>query len=99
MLRIETETDGSRMILRLIGRVSANCIKELRECVENRTCAMILDLAEVRLVDLQSVRFLCDCQDRDIELRNCPPYILEWIRRERVEGQNRSVGRRKFSDR
>jgi hypothetical protein len=47
---------------------------------------MILDLAQVDLIDLQSVRFLRDCQDRKIELRNCPPYILEWIRRERVEG-------------
>ena len=99
MLRIETETAGPRMILRLIGRISANCIEELRECVENRPGPKILDLAEVHLVDLQSVLFLCDCQDRNIELRNCPPYILEWIRRERVEGQNRSLGRRKFSDR
>ena len=89
MLRIETETDGPRMILRLIGRISANCIEQLRENVKNRACVMILDLTEVHLVDLQSVRFLRDCQDQRIELRNCPPYILEWIRRERVEGQNR----------
>ena len=99
MLRIETETDGRRMILRLIGRISAGCVEELRERVENRSCVMILDLAEVHLIDLQSVRFLCDCQDRNIELRNCPPYIVEWIRRERVEGQNQSSGGRKFSDR
>ena len=99
MLRIETETDGRRMILRLIGRISAGCVEELRERVENRACVVVLDLAEVQLVDLQSVRFLCDCQDQNIELRNCPPYILEWIRRERVEGQNQSSGGRKFSDR
>ena len=74
------------MILRLIGRISAGCVEELRERVENRACIMILDLAEVHLVDLQSVRFLRDCQDQRIELRNCPPYVLEWIRRERVEG-------------
>ena len=86
MLRIETETDGPRMILRLIGRISSNCIEQLRERIENRAQIIILDLAEVHLVDLPSVRFLCDCQDQKIELRNCPPYILEWIRRERVEG-------------
>ena len=74
------------MILRLIGRISASCVEEIRERVENRACIMILDLAEVHLVDLQSVRFLRDCQDQNIELRDCPPYILEWIRRERVEG-------------
>jgi ABC-type transporter Mla MlaB component len=93
MLRIETETDGRRMILRLIGRISASCVEELQERVENRACVVILDLAEVHLVDLQSVRFLCDCQDQNIELRNCPPYILEWIRRERVEGQNQGLSR------
>jgi hypothetical protein len=86
MLRIEIETDGPRTILRLIGRISAGCVEELRERVENRACVMILDLAEVHLVDLQSVRFRRDCQDQRIELRNCPPYVLEWIRRERVEG-------------
>jgi hypothetical protein len=86
MLRIETEMDGSRTILRLIGRIRSNCIAELCERVHNRASVVILDLAEVDLVDLQSVRFLRDCQDQKIEIRNCRPYILEWIRRERVEG-------------
>jgi hypothetical protein len=85
MLRIETELDGARIILRLIGRVRSNCIEELRQQIENQDSSMVLDLAEVDLVDLQSVRFLRDCQDQKIELRNCAPYILEWIRRERAE--------------
>jgi hypothetical protein len=85
MLRIETEMDGPRVILRLIGRIRCNCIEEIRERVQNRASIMILDLAEVDLVDLHSVRFLRDCQDQKIELRNCPRYILEWIRRERAE--------------
>ena len=86
MLRIETEKDGARIILRLIGRIRSECIEELRECVRNQASIIVLDLAQVDLVDLQSVQFLSDCQDQKIELRNCPPYILEWIRRERVEG-------------
>jgi hypothetical protein len=86
MLRIETEMDGPRIILRLIGRVSSDCIEELRQRVQNHASRTVLDLEEVDLVDLQSVRFLCYCQDQQIELRNCAPYILEWIRRERVEG-------------
>jgi len=86
MLRIETEMDGPQRVLRLIGRVRCDCIEELRQRVHNQPCLMVLDLAEVDLVDLQSVRFLRDCQDQKIELRNCAPYILEWIRRERVEG-------------
>jgi hypothetical protein len=86
MLRIETEMDGPRIVLRLIGRVRSDCIDELRERVRNQASLMALDLAEVDIIDLQSVRFLRDCQDQKIELRNCAPYILEWIRRERVEG-------------
>ena len=86
MLRIETELDGSRIILRLIGRVRCDCIEELRLRVGNQPSCMVLDLAEVDLIDLDSVRFLRDCQDQKIEIRNCAPYILEWIRRERVEG-------------
>jgi hypothetical protein len=86
MLRIETEMDGACMILRLIGRIRSDCIAELRDRIQKRTSLLILDLADVDIVDLQSVWFLRDCQDQRIELRNCAPYILEWIRRERVEG-------------
>jgi anti-anti-sigma regulatory factor len=86
MLRIETELDGSRIILRLIGRVRCDCIGELRQRIQNQASRVVLDLSEVDLVDLQSVHFLRDCEDQNIQLRNCAPYILEWIRRERVEG-------------
>ena len=85
MLRIEKEMDGPLLILRLIGRVRFDCIEELRQRVQNQATRVVLDLAKVALVDLQSVRFLRDCQDQKIELRNCPAYILEWIRRERAE--------------
>ena len=71
-------------MLRLIGRVRSDNIEELRRQIQDGSAA-VLDLAEVDLVDLQSIHFLRDCQDRNIELRNCAPYILEWIRRERIE--------------
>jgi hypothetical protein len=99
MLRIETESDGSRIIVRLIGRVRFDCIEELRQRVQNQASQMVLDLAEVDLIDLQSVLFLRDCQDQKIELRNCAPYIHEWIRRERAEGLKRPPDRRNLSDR
>ena len=84
MLRIEKESEGPRTMLRLIGRVRSDSIEELRRQIQEGSAA-VLDLAEVDLVDLQSIHFLRDCQDRKIELRNCAPYILEWIRRERTE--------------
>ena len=85
MLRIETETDGPQTVLRLIGRIRAESVDQLRQELVNCTPQVALDLAEVNLVDVVAVRFLCDCQDRAIELRNVPAYIAEWIRRERAE--------------
>jgi hypothetical protein len=46
----------------------------------------ILDLSEVTLVDIAAVRFLISCEDEGIELVQCPPYVREWILRERAEG-------------
>jgi hypothetical protein len=85
MLRIDTRMDGPRKILRLIGRVRYEHLDTLRQMVHNRP-APVLDLAEVNLVDVETVRFLRECQDQNIELRNSPSYIAEWTRRERAEG-------------
>jgi hypothetical protein len=43
---------------------------------------VVLDLAEVTLVDVETVRFLCGSEAKGIELRHCPSYVREWIRRE-----------------
>ena len=46
----------------------------------------ILDLGEVTLVDLGVVRFLISSEDEGIELVQCPPYVREWMLRERAAG-------------
>ena len=45
----------------------------------------ILDLNEVTFVDVAVVRFLINCENEGIELVQCPPYVREWIVRERAE--------------
>ena len=50
------------------------------------TSYKVLDLSEVTLVDLGVVRFLIGCDDEGVELVQCPPYVREWILRERAEG-------------
>jgi hypothetical protein len=53
----------------------------------NDGCApKILDLGEVTLVDIEVVRFLIQCEDEGVALLQCPPYVCEWIVRERAEG-------------
>lgn len=52
----------------------------------NDGCAhRTLDLSEVTLVDLGVIRFLINCEDEGIELVQCPPYVREWMLRERAE--------------
>jgi len=38
-----------------------------------------LDLREVKLADRDAVRFLARCEADGIQLKNCPPYVREWI--------------------
>ena len=45
---------------------------------------LIVNLEDVTLVDVQTVRFLGACQQGGIKLRNCPLYVQEWIIRERA---------------
>jgi hypothetical protein len=39
----------------------------------------------VTLVDLGVVPFLIRCENEGVELVQCPPYIREWMSRERAE--------------
>jgi hypothetical protein len=42
-------------------------------------------------VDVEVVRFLSECEDRGNVLVHCPPYVREWILRERAEGAQPQV--------
>jgi len=86
MLRIEKETDGCITRLLLSGRIRANGIACIRSAMNNACARRILDLNEVTLVDVPVVRFLIRCEEEGVELAGCPPYVREWILRERAEG-------------
>jgi hypothetical protein len=59
--------------------------------MDDDSVRILLDLAEVTLVDVEVVRFLSGCDDRGIVLVHCPPYVREWILRERAEGAQPQV--------
>jgi hypothetical protein len=46
---------------------------------------VLFDLGEVTLVNVEVIRFLSDCEDEGVVLVHCPPYVREWILRERDE--------------
>jgi hypothetical protein len=86
MLRIEKASDGCVTTLRLIGRIQSDCIASIRSGMNDGCTHKILDLNEVTLVDVAVIRFLISCENEGIELVQCPPYVREWIARERSEG-------------
>jgi len=86
MLRIEKESDGRVTTLRLSGRIQSDCIASIHSAMSDGCSRKILDLTEVRLVDIAVVRFLIGCEDEGVKLAQCPGYVREWIVRERAEG-------------
>jgi len=82
-LRIERNSRGGSTVLKLIGQIRSSDIEEVTAQVRNGDSPAVLDLDELSLVDAAVVRFLGGCEDLGLELRNCPPYIREWIKREK----------------
>ena len=82
MLKIRRNANGE-VVLTLSGRLKAENVSELSELLaaEPLGRTLVLDLKDVVLVDREIVRFLRACEGGGIELRNCPPYIREWIAR------------------
>ena len=75
-------TPSGFVVFRVSGRIDRAYAEVLQELTENEKTAkgrLALDLAQVTLVSLEAVRTLTVAEANGIELRNCPPYIREWI--------------------
>ena len=84
MLRIERDSEGCVTRVRLSGRIRSGDIPNVQSAIADGCARKILDLSEVTIVDLAVVRFLISCEDEGVELVQCPPYVREWIQRERA---------------
>lgn len=70
------------VVLRISGRIAANDVDVLRSAIDKERGAIAIDLGEVGLVERDAVNLLALSEARGVELRNCPPYVREWIARE-----------------
>ena len=80
-LKIETLAGEHGTTLKLIGRIRAEHLAELRRQIA-ASAPSALELKEVTLVDAEVVRFLGVCESDGIHLQHCSAYIREWIVRE-----------------
>ena len=78
-LRIERISAQGRTVVRLIGRVQSECLPEIEAQLEGAKPRPALDLEEVRLVDVGTVRFLSACEQSGVEFLHCAQYIRHWM--------------------
>ncbi|MBI4751753.1 MAG: hypothetical protein HY774_24995 [Acidobacteria bacterium] len=84
-LRIQRSTEADWVVFTLSGRISPEYIEALQSLFDLEvTAGFILDLIEVKLVDRDAIKVLASWEANGVRLRNCPPFIREWIARERA---------------
>ncbi|MGA9725165.1 MAG: hypothetical protein WBQ86_22110 [Candidatus Binatus sp.] len=82
-LKIEKTLGEHCTTVKLMGRIRAEHLGELKAQITASVPRIVLELGEVSLVDADAVRFLGSCESEGIELLNCSAYIREWIVREK----------------
>ena len=80
--RIDALSIATGVVLRISGRIAAEDMEVVRGALDDRM-VVALDLADLELVDREAVRLLALTERNGVELRHCPPYIREWVTRER----------------
>jgi hypothetical protein len=82
--KVHREAIGKGLVrLRVSGRVTGEQVDTLKTLLEQESGSLMLDLKDVRLVDGDAVRLLAIHESNGVRITDCPPYIREWIRRER----------------
>jgi len=84
MLKITRAANGE-VVFKLSGRMDAENLTELETLMTSEADdrRIVLDLRDLTLVDQDAVSFLKRCEADNITLKNCLPYIREWITGER----------------
>jgi hypothetical protein len=81
MFKVGRSEDKGCTTFALSGRIEAADVSELQQLLDAEVNAteVTLDLAEVKLVDREAIRFLAACETRGIGLKDCPSYVRRWI--------------------
>lgn len=85
MIRIEISEGRNLVTLALSGRIQAEDLSELKRIIESYSKPVVLDLTAVKIVDRETITFLANFETHNATITNCPPYIHEWIHRERAQ--------------
>jgi hypothetical protein len=89
MWKIERAIEGDVVVFRVSGRMQGELLAELEKAfaAEAKTPAVAVDMRDVRLADVETVRFLAMYEAQGVKLLNCPGYVREWIGRMRTNAE------------
>jgi hypothetical protein len=88
--RIDRVVNAESLALLFVsGRITGEDVDMLRGVLAQESGGFAVDLKNVLLVDREAVKLLALSEANGMELRNCPPYIREWVTRERAEAHGR----------
>jgi anti-anti-sigma regulatory factor len=83
--RIHRATRPEAVVLAVSGVLGNELTERLKELLDAEADArIVLDLADVTLVDRAAVRFLADVEGTRTAIVNCPAYVRSWIEAERA---------------
>lgn len=71
--------------IRLCGELRSPQLCEVKAEIKRGKSQVVLDLEELSLIDLDSIRFLNTCEARGIEVCHSPAYIRDWMARDRAQ--------------
>jgi hypothetical protein len=84
--RIDRRVSAENLVVLFIsGRITGEHVDVLRGVLEQESGGFAIDLKNVLLVAREAVKLLALSEANGTELRNCPPYVREWVTRERAE--------------
>ena len=84
--RIDRVVSSENLVVLFIsGRITGEHVDMLRGVLEQEAGGFAIDLKNVLLVDREAVKLLAISEANGTELRNCSPYIREWVTSERAE--------------
>jgi len=66
--------------------MDSNTIADLERLIDSEAKGrgVLLNLKDLTLVDEDGVNFLAGRESNGVKLENCPPYVREWINRQRL---------------
>ena len=79
------------LVLFVSGRITGEHVDMLRGVLEQESGGFAIDLKNVLLVDREAVKLLALSEANGTELRNCPPYIREWVTKEKVSPSQKGL--------